>query len=130
MIYTFNVHKRNIPRYTKNKLDEKKPIKTNKKGNKKINGSLLLTNLNSILSFVAELGLLGLNINLSKVCTKSTKQTNNAIKFQNLMIILKTQKGKVVKSTRNNRPGVPGSFTELLNLTRLDTCPLAIFTWI
>jgi hypothetical protein len=46
------------------------------------------------------------------------------------MIKSKTQKGKVVKSTRYNRPGVPGSFTELLNLTRFDTCPLAIFTWI
>jgi len=30
-------------------------------------------NLNSILSFVAELGLLGLNINLSKVCTRTQK---------------------------------------------------------
>jgi len=83
MIYTFNVHKRNITRYTQNKLDTKNPIKTNKKGNKKITGSLLLTNLNSILSFVAELGLLGLNINLSKVCTKTKKnnQCNQVPKF-------------------------------------------------
>lgn len=37
------------------------------------NKKVLLMNLNSMLNFVAELGLLGLNTNFSIVCTKATK---------------------------------------------------------